>query len=48
MIQNKKIYNCDEIKCERKNGLTENNYRFYTCYENIEDDTTLQWWFIHY
>ena len=45
---NKKIYTCDEVKCERRHGLTENNYRFYPCYEVINDKTTLQWWFIHY
>ena len=44
----KKIYSCDELKCEKRQGLTENNYRFYPCYENITDKTTLQWWFIHY
>lgn len=45
---NKKIYTCNEIKCERRQGLTENNYRFYPCYEDINDKSTLQWWFIHY
>jgi hypothetical protein len=45
---NKKIYTCDEVKCERRQGLTENNYRFYPCYEDINDKSTLQWWFIHY
>lgn len=45
---NKKIYSCDEIKCERRQGLTEHNYRFYPCYEDIHDKSTLQWWFIHY
>jgi hypothetical protein len=45
---NRKIYNCDEIKDERKYGLNENNYRFYPCYENVNDKSTLQWWFIHY
>ena len=45
---NKKIYTCDEVKCERRQGLTENNYRFYPCYELINDKSTLQWWFIHY
>jgi hypothetical protein len=45
---NKKIYSCDEIKCERKQGITENSYRFYPCYEDINDKSTLQWWFIHY
>jgi len=45
---NKKIYSLDEIKNERKQGLTENNYRFYPCYKDINDKTTLQWWLIHY
>lgn len=45
---NKKIYTCNEIKYERRQGLTENNYRFYPCYEDINDKSTLQWWFIHY
>lgn len=45
---NKKIYSCDEIKCERRQGLTENNYRFYPCYELINDKSTIQWWLIHY
>ena len=45
---NKKIYTCDEVKCERRQGLTENNYRFYPCYEDTNDKSTLQWWFIHY
>lgn len=44
----KKIYSCREIKCERKWGLNENNYRFYPCYEFINDKSSLQWWFIHY
>uniref|UniRef100_A0A6C0DIR0 Uncharacterized protein n=1 Tax=viral metagenome TaxID=1070528 RepID=A0A6C0DIR0_9ZZZZ len=44
----KKIYSCDEIKSERRQGLTENNYRLYPCYEDVNDKTTLQWWFIHY
>ena len=45
---NKKIYSCDEVRCERRQGLTDNNYRFYPCYEKINDKSTLQWWFIHY
>jgi hypothetical protein len=44
---NKKIYTCDEVKHERRQGLTENNYRFYPCYEVANDKSTLQWWFIH-
>ena len=45
---NKKIYRWDEIMCEKRHGLTEKNYRVYPCYGNINDKTTLQWWFIHY
>lgn len=48
---NKKIYSCYEIMCQRRQGLNENNprrYRFYPCYESINDKSTLQWWFIHY
>lgn len=45
---NKKIYSCDEVMCERRQGLSENNFRFYPCYENVDDKSTLQWWLIHY
>lgn len=45
---NKKIYTCNEIKIMKKYGLNKNNYRFYPCYEDINDKSTLQWWFIHY
>lgn len=45
---NKKIYSCDEVKSERRQGLNDNNYRFYPCYEDVNDKSTLQWWFIHY
>jgi len=44
----KQIYSCSEIFCERNHGLSKNNYRFYPCYEVINDISTLQWWFIHY
>lgn len=44
----KKIYSCDEMKSDIRQGLNENNYRFYPCYEDINDKSTLQWWFIHY
>lgn len=45
---NKKIYSCEEIRAERKQGLTDTNYRFYPCYKNTNDINTLEWWFIHY
>jgi len=44
----KKVYTCDEVYCERRWGLTENSYRFCPCYEDVNDKSTLQWWFIHY
>lgn len=45
---NKKIYSCHEIELERKHGLTENNFRFYPCYQDITDKKSLEWWLIHY
>jgi hypothetical protein len=45
---NNKVYSCDEIKCNRRIGLADNNYRFYPCYKDINDKSTLEWWFIHY
>lgn len=45
---NKKIYSCDEIESNKRWGLNENNYRFYPCYEDVNDISTLKWWFIHY
>ena len=29
-------------------GSANNGYWFYPCYKNIEDKSTLEWWFIHY
>ena len=43
----KKIYSCHEIHSERWHGLTKNNFRLYPCYEDVNDKSTLQWWFIH-
>lgn len=45
---NKKIFSCAEIRENRRYGLNDNNYRFYPCYEKINNKETLQWWFIHY
>lgn len=45
---NKKIFSCAEIRENRRCGLNDNNYRFYPCYEEINNKETLQWWFIHY
>ena len=45
---NKKVYSWIEIENEKRQGLTEDNYRFYPCYEDINDKNTLEWWLIHY
>jgi hypothetical protein len=45
---NKRVYSCDEILAERKQGLNDKNYRLYPCYRNIHDISTLEWWIIHY
>ena len=46
---NKKIYSCEEIyknrRCNIENGA---GYGFRPCYEDVNDKSTLQWWFIHY
>jgi len=46
---NKKIHSCEEIykdrRCNIENGA---GYGFRPCYEDINDKSTLQWWFIHY
>ena len=45
---NQKIYSFDEIYNERRQGLTNDTYRLYPCYEDITDPSTLEFWFIHY
>lgn len=46
---NKKIYSCEEIyknrRCNIENGA---GYGFRPCYEDINDNSTIQWWLIHY
>ena len=46
---NKKVYSCEEIyknrRCNIENGA---GYGFRPCYEDINNKSTLQWWFIHY
>lgn len=44
----KKVWSVDEIKNKPYLGTNNNKYRFYPCYENLNDETTLQWWVIHY
>lgn len=47
--RNKKIYSCEEMyknrRCNIENGA---GYAFRPCYEDVNDKSTLQWWFIHY
>ena len=43
-----KIWSCNEIKNKVYIGSANNSYWFYPCYEDINDKSTLQWWFIHY
>jgi hypothetical protein len=43
-----KVWTCAEIKSKVYIGSANNNYWFYPCYEDINDISTLQWWFIHY
>ena len=45
---NTRVYSWEEVRSERKQGLTDNNYRLYPCYENPSDSTTLEFWLIHY
>ncbi len=45
---NKRVYSCDEIRSEKRQGLTDANYRLYPCYENKNDITSLEWWVIHH
>ncbi len=46
---NQKVYSCQEIYIERKcNIMNGAGYGFRPCYEDINDKSTLQWWFIHY
>ena len=46
----KRVYSYQEIYTERKQGLslTENNYRHYACYRDINDKSTLVFCMIHY
>lgn len=44
----KRVYSCEEILSEKKHGLTFNNYRFYPCYQDVKNKSTLEFWFIHY
>ena len=45
---NKKIYTYAEIESEKRQGLTDNNYRVYPCYDDITNKSTLKWVITHY
>ena len=48
-IRSKKgIYTSDEIFTERRQGLSENKFRFYPCYKDINDKSSLEWHLIYY
>ena len=48
-IRSKKgIYTCDEIFTERRQGLSENKFRFYPCYKDINDKSSLEWHLVYY
>ncbi len=45
----KKVRTTQEIYDIRKWSLDEKHrFTFYPCYENINDNSTIQWWLIHY
>jgi hypothetical protein len=46
--KNKKVFSTAEVKKEQKWGLKNSRYRFHACYEDVNDDTTLQFWLIYY
>jgi len=45
--KNKKVYSCKEIYTERK-WATADKFRFYPCYQDVNDKDTLEWWIIYY
>ena len=45
----KHVYSTDEIMHNKGWGLNPNHqWRFCPCYENVNDETTLQFWFLVY
>jgi len=44
-----RAYSVEELEANKGWGLGSNEkYRFQPCYRDINDPTTLQWWFIYY
>jgi len=44
----KKICSFEDINKDKKYGLNNTNFRVCPCYENINDQSTLEFWIIHY
>jgi hypothetical protein len=44
----RKIYTCNEIYNERRWGITNATFRLQTCYRDVKDKSTLEFWLIHY
>jgi len=44
----KRVYNTATIYAERFCGLDSTNYRFYPCYRNPSDLTTLEFWLVYH
>tara|TARA_Y100000992_G_scaffold302535_1_gene277163 strand:- start:2223 stop:3884 length:1662 start_codon:yes stop_codon:yes gene_type:complete len=42
-----KIYSCDEIYADRRQGLNAHTARYYACYEDVNDPSTLEFWLIY-
>jgi len=42
-----KVWTSDELNSKVYIGSANNDYWIYPCYEDINDASTLQWWFIH-
>jgi len=48
VVRSKKdVFSCDEIFAERKQGLSNDNHRLYTCYQDKNDKDTLEFWLIY-
>lgn len=44
----KRVYDTDTIYSERFHGLDNTNYRFYPCYRDPSDSSTLEFWLIYH
>jgi len=44
----RKVYTCDQIRSERRWGLDDKTCRYYPCYKDANDISSLEWWLIYY